>query len=197
MEDSRYFFNIPATHYPTIISLITALNDNIPTKIKPFLRFANKYGTLQIISTSAEPIVMSFPIEFEKNLGFDSKRKYINTNISDDNNFFEIIILKNLIYTAPKPINLMYNHPNVMLCHANFVQHSIVGDSYFPILKIIPTETLSSDNYISLHFDHLEFIKTNVKYLKDLHFQLKQLNGDFIEFADNSKVILNIAIKKM
>ena len=64
----------------------------------------------------------------------------------------------------------MYEYPNIMLCYANFVKHSIVGNSYFPILKMIPIQFPTKDNYISVHFDHLEFVKTYVEYLKKIAF---------------------------
>ena len=196
-EDKRYQFRIPARHYSSTDNFISTLNLNLPHKLKTLVKFANNNDHLKIISNYDKAIVFSFPIEFDNILGFDSAKKYFTQKKSLNNKYIEIVIKKDTAYTTPKEINLLYNYPNVMLCHANFVQHSIVGDSYCPILKIIPVETSSKDNYISYHFEYLEFVKTNVEYFKDLHIQLKNLNGDKIEFDNNKKVILNIAVKKL
>ena len=83
-----------------------------------------------------------------------------------------------------------------MICYANFVQHSIVGDKFYPILRIIPTIGQSKQNdYCSIHFEHLEFIKCNVDYLDNMKVELRRLDGALIEFDDEKSVILNIVIK--
>ena len=88
-----------------------------------------------------------------------------------------------------------YNYPGVMLCHTNFVKHSIAGDSFYPILKIIPTQTSSKGEYISVHFENLEFIDANAEYLKELHFEFKDIHGNFIDFNDDRKIILNFVVQ--
>ena len=83
-----------------------------------------------------------------------------------------------------------------MICYANFVQHSIIGDKFYPILRIIPTIGQSKQNdYCSIHFEHLEFIKCNVDYLDNMKIQLRRLDGDLIEFDNKNRVVLNIVIK--
>ena len=191
----QYYLNIPAAYYSSASNLIEALRSILPTKVKKLIKFSNLNGKFKIESLHKEQVAIKFPIAFNNIFGF-------NTEISNrvlivENNVFYVYLQKKSSYIATNPINVMYDYPSVMLCHANFVKHSIVGNSYSPILKIIPTETPSKDDYISVHFDHFEFIKTNVEYLKDLHFELRRLNGDFIEFDNNKKIILNLVVKKM
>ena len=196
LKDENYSISIPSAYYPTAASLIKALKLNLPRKIKKLIIFSIYNDKLQIISKHDKPILCQFPKKWLNVLGIDTVRSnYEYLEVKD--NYISILIIKNKKYIAPNPINVMYYYPNVMLCYTNFVKHSIVGNSYFPILKIIPIETQSKNDYISVHFDHLEFIKTNVEYLKDLHFEFRHLNGNFIEFADNTKkIILNLVVKK-
>ena len=89
------------------------------------------------------------------------------------------------------PTNLFYCFFKLINC-----QHSIVGDKFYPILRIFPTIGQSKQNdYCSIHFEHLEFIKCNVDYLDNMKIELRRLEGDLIEFDDEKSVILNIVIK--
>ena len=194
-KDVKYSVNIPAAYYSSTTSLIQTLKSNLPNKVKEVLVFDIKNDKLQIVSKHDVIILCRFPLKLIHVLGINTDTSYYNLmEIKED--CIDILIKKDRKYLAPNPINVMYYNPDVMLCYTNFVKHSIVGNSYFPILKIIPIETPSKDDYISVHFDHLEFIKTNVEYLKDLHFEFRHLNGDVIEFVDNKKIILNLVVKK-
>ena len=190
----EHHLEIPAGYYTSTSVFIQILNSILPEKIKTLIKFTLKNDKLKIESYYNNKIMCKFPIEYKNILG-------INTNVSSEMlkmepNFIYILLQENSEHIATKPIDLMYEYPTIMLCHVNFVKHSIVGSSYFPILKLIPTETLSKEDYISVHFDHLEFIKVNVEYLKDLHFQLRDLKGNLIDFVDEKKIILNLVVKK-
>ncbi len=116
--------------------------------------------------------------------------------VTDKNNYHFFAARNYSVYQAPQPIDLYKLYPGVMICYANFVQHSIVGDKFYPILRIIPTIGQSKQNgYCSIHFVHLEFIKCNVDYLDNMKIELRRLDGDLIEFDDEKSVVLNIAIK--
>ena len=103
---------------------------------------------------------------------------------------------KDSLYEAPQPIDIYKLYPGVMICYANFVQHSIIGDKFYPILRIIPTigQSKQSD-HCSIHFEHLEFIKCNVDYLDSMKIELRRLDVDLIEFNNEQRVVLNIVIK--
>ena len=188
-----YKFNIPSTFYSSASTLIQTFNSNLPKEIEKLIKFSVKNDKFQIESLYDNKMICKFPVEFIHILGYDTKSPTI---LKIKNNYFYILFQEKEKKIATNIINVMYYYPTVMLCYANFVKHSIVGDTYFPILKIIPTETTSKDNYISMHFDHFEYIKINVEYLKDLHFELRDLNGNLIEFMDKRKVILNLVVKK-
>ena len=191
---TKHQFNIPAGHYPSAASLVKAFNLNLPAELLTNLQVFNANGKLKFISLFEDrKIIFKFPMEYKNIFGLEVK---LNSIKIKDNKFL-LQLKKKSFVIVPNPINLFDNYPSIMLCHANFIKHSIVGNTYFPILKIIPIGSLSKDKYISVDFEHLEFIKLNVEYLKNLHFQLKHLNGDFVEFADNKKIILNLVVKKM
>ena len=54
-------------------------------------------------------------------------------------NYHMFAVHKDSLYEAPQPIDIYKLYPGVMICYANFVQHSIIGDKFYPILRIIPT----------------------------------------------------------
>ena len=71
-----------------------------------------------------------------------------------------------------------YLYPGVMICYTNFVNHSVIGDQFYPVLKVIPINRgEEEDNYVTTHFENLEYIKCNTTRLDLLHFQLKRLDG--------------------
>ena len=77
---------------------------------------------------------------------------------------------------------------SILLSETNFTQ--------LLKIKIIPTIGQSKQNdYCSIHFKHLEFIKCNVDYLDNMKIELRRLVGDLIEFDNENRVVLNIVIK--
>ena len=59
-----------------------------------------------------------------------------------------------------------YLYPGVMICYTIFVSHSVIGDEFYPVLKVIPINRgLEEDNYVTTHFDNLEYIKCNTTRL--------------------------------
>ncbi len=89
-----------------------------------------------------------------------------------------------------------YLYPGVMICYANFVNHSVIGDEFYPVLKVIPLNRgEEEDNYVTTHFDNLEYVKCNTSRLDLLHFQLKRLDGESISFETNEKIMMNLAIQ--
>ena len=89
-----------------------------------------------------------------------------------------------------------YLYLGVMICYANFVNHSVIGDEFYPVLKVIPINRgEEEDNYVTTHFENLEYIKCNTSRLDLLHFQLKRLDGELINFETNEKIMMNLAIQ--
>ena len=84
------------------------------------------------------------------------------------------------------------------MCYTNFIKHSMIGSDFYPLLRTISVADKSSrdDEYISVHFDNLEFHKINTSRLDLLHFQFKRINGDFVNFEDSSqKMIVNLTVR--
>ena len=101
-------------------------------------------------------------------------------------------------FIADRRINLYALYPGIMMCYTNFIQHSMVGSDFYPLFRTIPMADQSNreDEYISVHFDNLEFHKINTSRLDFMHFQFKRINGDFVNFIDNNqKMIVNLTIR--
>ena len=71
-----------------------------------------------------------------------------------------------------------------------------MGSEFYPVFKMIPLhKTPDQDNYVSINFENLEFIKCNTTRLDFLQFHLKRLDGEFIDFDSNEKIIINLAVQ--
>ena len=183
------------------LSLAEKLNDLLPEIIKKRSRFEIQDKCFTIINDSTEPIVFQMPKFLQEPLGLYNLKKdesdmFIHVNEALDT--LSIGVDKNNKFVAPNQLKLCKQIPGVMVLYANFVQHSIVGNNFYPILKIIPTNynrETKEQNYTSMYFDHLEFIKCNVNYLDNMKFELRGLDGDLIEFGNNRRIVLNIVIK--
>ena len=184
---------IPPGRYLTNESLVNEINNALPQSIRQLCNFSvvNRRFMIKIFDKRLNGI--SIPLYYQHILGITQ----FNDKVFINNPGTKIIILlqKDKPYLSSDEMNVMYNYPGVMLCHTNFVKHSIAGDSFYPILKIIPTQTSSTGQYISVHFENLEFIDTNAEYLKELHFEFKDIHGNFIDFNDDRKIILNFVVQ--
>ena len=87
--------------------------------------------------------------------------------------------------------------PNFIMIYASFVSSTICGGQFIPLLKIVPIKKTVNAPYIYIQFSSYEFIKTNIKYLSQLKFNLRSHTGSYIEFDNdiNHPVLLNLAIK--
>ena len=74
-------------------------------------------------------------------------------------------------FISHKRLDPHYLYPGVMIRYTNFVNHSVIGDEFYPVLKVIPINRgEEEDNYVTMHFENLEYIKCNTSRLDLLHF---------------------------
>ena len=180
------------------ISLMEKLNETLPEPVNTMIQFTMEDKYLTIMNKSTEQIAISLPKFLQKPLGFinEETNNFYNSNKISD--LFSFGIGGNEKYVAQNKIEVCNQIPGVMVLYANFVQYSIVGNNFYPILKIIPTninQETKEQQYTSMYFDHLEFIKCNVSYLDNMKFELRGLDGELIEFGNDRRVVLNIVIK--
>ena len=194
--EEEHKLNIPKNYFCDSNDLTTAMNDLLTEELKELVYFENVNGYLRITAKTEQIFIIGFPQSFCPILGMYDYPNEEKQRVSDKNNYHFFAVRNYSIYQAPQPIDIYKLYPGVMICYANFVQHSIVGDKFYPILRIIPTIGQSKQNdYCSIHFEHLEFIKCNVDYLDNMKIELRRLDGDLIEFDDEKSVILNFVIK--
>ena len=148
------------------------------------------------MAKTEQSFVIGFPESLCPILGMYDYPQGKVSRIFEGDNYHMFAVKKDSLFEVPQPIDIYKLYQSVMICYANFVQHSIIGDKFYPILRIIPTIGQSKQNdYCSIHFEHLEFIKCNVDYLDNMKIELRRLDGDLIEFNDKRGVVLNIGIK--
>ena len=173
-----------------------AMNCLLSEQLKEILYFDNIKGFLRIAAKTEQSFIIGFPKSLSLILGMYDYPQGEATRTFKADNYHMFAVKKDSLYEAPQPIDIYKLYPGVMICDANFVQHTIIGHKFYPILRIIPTIGQSKQNdYCSIHFEHLEFIKCNVDYLDNMKIQLRRLEGDPIEFNDEGRVVLNIVIK--
>ena len=57
------------------------------------------------------------------------------SRVFDEKNYHFFAVRNYSLYEAPQPIDIFKLYPRVMICYANFVQHSIIGDKNLPNSK--------------------------------------------------------------
>ena len=193
--------SIPAGYYPSADILVDSINHNLPYDMRSIIKFSVIKNHFKVIAKSKQGISVDVPKEFREILGLLDCAENTDSNLDlicnrlEDENYYRILLDRQNQFVAPEPINIYKHYPGVIVCYSNFVQHSIMGDSFYPIFKIIPTSSLNNGDYTSIHFDNLEYVKCNMEHLDRLKFELRRLDGDLIEFSNNRKVILNIVVK--
>ena len=187
---------IPKNYFCDSNDLTMVMNRLLLEQLKEVLYFDNINGFLRIMAKIKRSFIIGFPKSLCPILGMYDYPQGEKLRIFDEDNYHFFAVKKNSLYKAPQPIDIYKLYPGVMICYANFVQHSIIGDKFYPILKIIHTIGQSKQNdYCFIHFEHLEFIKCNVDYLDNMKIELRRLDGDLIEFDNENRVVLNIVIK--
>ncbi len=195
-ETKRHVVEIPKLYFCNSDDLTTSMNRLLSEELKEILHFDNFNGFFRIVAKTDKPFSISIPKNFCPFLGmYDYSEKEL-ARIEERGDYVTLAVTKERFFEAPQPIDVYKLYPGVMICYANFVQHSIIGDKFYPIFRVIPTIGQSTQNdYCSIHFEHLEFIRCNVDYLDNMKIELRRLDGNLIEFNDDRRVILNIVIK--
>ena len=171
----------------TAASLIDRLNASLDENLKQVLEIGNHEDRLKITKRSDSyrgNIIVVFPVELRGLFGLNQRHGMLWLND------------ENPQYTCDRPPDLNALYPGVIICYSDFINHSIIGGEFYSVLKMIPLrKTNEEDNYISIHFEHLEFLNCNTSRLDILHFQLKRLDGSYVDFVNNEKILLNLAIR--
>ena len=194
--EEEHYLNIPKNFFCDSNDLTMTMNRLLTEQLKKIVYFDNVNGFLRITAKTKQNFIIGFPKSLCPILGMYDYPQGEQGRVFDKNNYHFFGVRHYSLYDAPQPIDIFKLYPGVMICYANFIQHSIVGDKFYPILRIIPTMGQSRQNdYCSIHFEHLEFIKCNVDYLDNMKIELRRLDGDLIEFDNEKRVVLNIVIK--
>ena len=194
-----YEIQFPSYNCKDEITLVNKINSVIPEAIKDIFLFEMDNGYLKIINLSSDRVSLFIPKFLLNPLGLHGPklRDDVLARINMTSDGLSIGVM-NGEYIAPEPMNVCQEVPGVMVLYANTVQHSIVGSNFYPILKIMPTHNTTEvvkPGYTTIHFDHLEYIKCNDRYLDNMKFEFRGLDGRLINFSDEGRIILNIVIK--
>ena len=91
--------------------------------------------------------------------------------------------------------NIDYLKPQYMMLYADFIQPSIVGESYSKLLKIIQIPN-NNANYHTEEFQHQETHSLENTLIKTMHFEIRSHTGELINFADSKNIFLNLLFSK-
>jgi len=89
------------------------------------------------------------------------------------------------------PINMEYFTPSYVMMYSNIVEPTIIGGNYSNILKIFPVIT-SEDEYVIHQFKHREFHSLLNNEVKNINLQFRTHSGDYIYFASDNYVIVDL-----
>ena len=179
------YFSIKEGICTTPTELVDHINGNMHESIKQLISFHYEDGIIKIKRGERYygfKLYFKFSNEMKKILGFD-----LNLDTHE---------MRYGILDGDYPPDVYGLYPGVMVCYASFIKHSIIASEFYPIFRLIPVRRDEGEGkYVSISFNNLEFIKCNTSRLDILRFQLKRLDGEFIDFADNKKIIMTLVIQ--
>ena len=180
-------FSINRLSTTDLDSFAVSLNQTLGENLKKIIHFqvSDRHLVIEKICEQKRSIIVKLQPETKALLGIS-----LNRDIE--------LPCQGARFLGDKPINLHALYPGVMMCYTNFIKHSMIGSDFYPLFRTIPVAGISNqdDEYISVHFDNLEFHRINTSRLDSLHFQFKKINGDFVKFEDSSqKMIVNLSIR--
>ena len=188
MESMQGHFSIKKRKIKTSDDLIKAMNETMSKDLQALIRISNQEKYFKVERSGNEykrslVVRLKVPREIRLLLGIRQDEDIILTDGSGQ-------------FISHEPLNPLYLYPGVMICYANFVKHSVIGDEFYPVLKIIPiNREEEEDKYVTEHFENFEYLMCNTTRLDLLHFQLKRLDGELINFETNEKIMINLAIQ--
>ena len=71
-----------------------------------------------------------------------------------------------------------------MKLYCNIVKTSLVGGGLHHLLKVIPVSHKPSESYITIEFQHLEFLDISTSSVEYLNFELRSYAGSLIQFSN-------------
>ena len=188
IEPFQAYLRLNEGIYKTPSTFMRNINSNMDVNLRSLLGMSYDEGHFKIYQyEKARNYKLKINFEIANEI-----KKILGINLDESVKLDE----ENQEFTSPRPLDINALYPGLMVCYTDFVKHSIIGDEYYRILKMIPLPKLTeSDNYVSMHFENLEFFRCNTTRLDKLTFQLKRIDGEFIEFNDNGKIIMSLAIQ--
>ena len=190
IEPIRFSFSIEKRLIKTSDELIEAMRNSMSEDLQLLIRISaheNHFKVEHCMNRFNRNITarIKVPHEIRLLLGISQDEDIV---LSDGNGREQFI--------SPDRLDPHCLYPGVMICYANFVNHSVIGDGFYPVLKVIPLNRREEeDNYVTTHFENLEYLKCNTSRLDLLRFQLKRLDGELIRFETNEKIMMNLAIQ--
>ena len=137
-EVEEHKLEIPKNYFCDSNHLTMSMN-HLSEQLKKILYFNNINGFFRVVAKTEQSFVIKFPESFCPILGMYDYPEGEASRIFKGDNYQMFAVKKDWLYEAPQPIDIYKLYPCVMICYANFVQHSIIGDKFYPILRIIPT----------------------------------------------------------
>ena len=153
-----------------------AMNRLLTEQLKKIVYFDNINGFLRITTKTKQNFIIGFPNSLCPILGMYDYPLGEKTRVFDEEKYHFFGVRHYSLYEAPQPIDIYKLYPGVMICYANFVQHSIVGDKFYPILRIIPTMGQSRQNdYCSNPFRAFRIYKMQCRLFRQHEDRIEEI----------------------
>lgn len=122
----------------------------------------------------------------------------LNLHFHKNSSNLALLVVKDLTtnkYTQKfyNTMDLKYFYPHYIMIYSNVISPTLVGGEYLKVLKIFPIKYTDS-NYTIIEFDHKEFIELQNTEIRELEFELRGHDGEYITFDDNKNVLLNLEL---
>ena len=112
------------------------MNRLLSEQLKKIPHFDNINGFFRVEAKTEQSFVIGVSKSLCPILGMYDYLEGEASIIFKADNYHMFVVKKNSLYEAPQPIDIYKLYPGVMICYANFVQHSIFRDKFYPILFV-------------------------------------------------------------
>ena len=188
-------------HFPSNDSIIKEMNQvlNSMTKNETLTCKLDPSNKLVFVSKLFKNIILSLHADLYYLLGGEEPKPNDKLITHVGNKY--AIILKPGSTILTNPVDRFALVPRAVFVYASIVANSMLGSSETNLLKIYhlehDKEELVQDQYMTLETTHLEYIPLSVCDLRYISFQLKDVTGRLLSFADmNTPALISLVFRQ-
>ena len=92
------------------------------------------------------------------------------------------------------PVDVMRDYSTLWV-YSDIIEHQLVGDSSVPLLRTVPTTRDVSDEYVSWHYNHPDYVRVSKKHINTITIDIRSNAGEKVVFR-SGKVLCKLHFRR-